>query len=174
MLRIINTIKKKSVRKNWKGSGQEICKYVVLYHSIGLKFLHLVEPFVYFLNFVFCRIFRFSHLSVVSLPCPSPGLKGKIFSLGLHKKLMRAPETPSTGTAKSPGLGQCPSSKFVRRNNICMRAVLDSQYEATTVAAECPIAQLHSQDKLTTPSRENWKIRHEIEILKANEHASYV
>jgi hypothetical protein len=36
------------------------------------------------------------------------------------------------------------------------------------------MAQLHSQGELTTPSRENRKIRHEIEILKTNEHASYV
>jgi hypothetical protein len=57
-----------------------------------------------------------------------------------------------------------------------MRAVVDSQcsqYRDTTVAAESLIAQLYSQGKLTTPSRENRKIRHEIEILKANEHASY-
>jgi hypothetical protein len=50
---------------------------------------------------------------------------------------------------------------------------VDSQYGATTVAAESLIAQLLSQGKLTTPSRENLKIRHEIENLKANEHASY-
>jgi hypothetical protein len=38
---------------------------------------------------------------------------------------------------------------------------------ATTVAEESLIAQLHSQGKLTTPRRENRKIGHEIEILKA-------
>jgi hypothetical protein len=57
-----------------------------------------------------------------------------------------------------------------RQNNICMRAVVDSQYGATAVAVESLITQLHSQGKLTSPSRENRKIRHEIE----NEHASYV
>jgi hypothetical protein len=53
-----------------------------------------------------------------------------------------------------------------------MTAVVDSQYGATTVAAESLIAQLHTQGKLTTPRRENRKIQHEIEILKANKHAS--
>jgi hypothetical protein len=55
-----------------------------------------------------------------------------------------------------------------------MRAVVDSQYGATTVAAESLVANLHSQLSSTTPSRENRKIRNEIEVLKANEHASYV
>jgi hypothetical protein len=55
-----------------------------------------------------------------------------------------------------------------------MRAVVDSQYGATTVAAESLIAQLHSQGKLTKPSRENQEIQHQIKILKANKHASYV
>jgi hypothetical protein len=55
-----------------------------------------------------------------------------------------------------------------------MSAVMGSQYRATTVAAERIIAQLHSQGKLTTPRCENLKIRHEIEILKANVPASYV
>jgi hypothetical protein len=50
-----------------------------------------------------------------------------------------------------------------------MSAVVGSQYGATTGAAESLIAQLHSQGKLTTPSRENRKIRHENEIFKANE-----
>jgi hypothetical protein len=53
------------------------------------------------------------------------------------------------------------------KKNICMSAALCSQYGATTVAAESLIAQLHSQGKLTTPRRENRKIRHEIEIVKA-------
>jgi hypothetical protein len=106
----------------------------------------------------------------VSLPCPSLGLKGNIFSIFLHE---------SSGNfkylaAKSPRLGQCPSSKFFVQNNICMRAVVDSQYGATTVAAESLIAQLHSQGKLTKPSLENQEIQHQIEILKANKHASYV
>jgi hypothetical protein len=48
------------------------------------------------------------------------------------------------------------------------------QYGATTLAAESVIAQLDSQGKLTTPRRENRKIRHENEISKANEQALYV
>jgi hypothetical protein len=43
-----------------------------------------------------------------------------------------------------------------------------------TEAAESLIAQLHSHNKLTTPRRENLKIRHENESLKANEPAPYV
>jgi hypothetical protein len=49
-----------------------------------------------------------------------------------------------------------------------------SQYGATKEAAEILIAQLHSQGKLTMPRRKNKKIRREIEILKANEHAPHV
>jgi hypothetical protein len=82
---------------------------------------------------------------------------------------MRAPESSKYGAAKSPGLGQCPSSKYFRQNNICLSAVMGSQYGATTGAAGSPISQLHSQGKLTTPRRENRKIRHENKILKANE-----
>jgi hypothetical protein len=55
-----------------------------------------------------------------------------------------------------------------------MSAIVGSQYGTTTVAAESLIAQLHSQGKLTTPRRENLKIRHEIEMFKANEPAPYV
>jgi hypothetical protein len=55
-----------------------------------------------------------------------------------------------------------------------MSAVVGSQYGATTVTALSLIAQLHSQGKLTTLRRENRKIRHEIEMLKANEPAPYV
>jgi hypothetical protein len=54
-----------------------------------------------------------------------------------------------------------------------MSAALGS-HGATTIAAEGLIAQLYSQDKLTTPRRENRKIRHEIEILKAKEPTPYV
>jgi hypothetical protein len=78
---------------------------------------------------------------------------------------MRAPEALSTGF-KEPGLGQCPSSKIFRQNNICMSAVVGSQYGATTGAAENLIAQLHSQGKLTTPRCENRKIPNE--NLKTN------
>jgi hypothetical protein len=57
-----------------------------------------------------------------------------------------------------------------------MSAVVGSQYGAgaTTAAAESLISQLHSQGNLTKPRRENGKIRHEIEMLKANEPAPYV
>jgi hypothetical protein len=55
-----------------------------------------------------------------------------------------------------------------------MRALADSQYGATTVAAECLIAQVPWKGKLTTPSPENRKNLHEIEIFKTNEYASYV
>jgi transposase-like protein len=40
---------------------------------------------------------------------------------------------------------------------------------ATAGAAESVRAQLPSQSKLTTPRRENRKIRHENELLKAKE-----
>jgi hypothetical protein len=50
-----------------------------------------------------------------------------------------------------------------------MCAVVGSQYGATTGAAKGLIAKLHSHGKLTTERRENRKIRHENEILKANE-----
>jgi hypothetical protein len=55
-----------------------------------------------------------------------------------------------------------------------MSAVVGSQYGAKTVAAESLIAKLDSQGKLTTPRRENRKLRYENEILKANKHASYL
>jgi hypothetical protein len=41
-------------------------------------------------------------------------------------------------------------------------------------AAESLIAQLFSQDKLTTPRRQNLKISHENEMLNENEPAPYV
>jgi hypothetical protein len=83
---------------------------------------------------------------------------------------MRAPETRKYGAAKSPGLGQFPSSKIFLQNNICMCAVVVSQYGAMTEAAES-LAQLYSQTQsyLTTPGRKNLKILHKNKILKANE-----
>jgi hypothetical protein len=72
---------------------------------------------------------------------------------------------------KSPGVGECPASKFFCQNNICMKAAVDSQYGAMMVAADRLGAQLHSQCKLTTPRNENRKIRHENELLKAKEPA---
>jgi hypothetical protein len=58
-------------------------------------------------------------------------------------------------------MGECPSSKFSRQNNICMSAVVGSQYGATTGAVESLIAQLYSQGKLTTPRQKNRKIGNE-------------
>jgi hypothetical protein len=43
-----------------------------------------------------------------------------------------------------------------------------------TEAAESIIAQLYSQGKLTMRKRESQQIRHEKEMLKANELAPYV
>jgi hypothetical protein len=45
---------------------------------------------------------------------------------------------------KSCGLGVWAASMLFRQNNICMGAVLGSQYGAMAVAAEILIAQLHS------------------------------
>jgi hypothetical protein len=117
-----------------------------------------------------CCIFRFSRLGVVSLPCEWSwhvrDWKAKYFSIGLRWKLNRSPETLKQGVAKSPGLGQFPSSKTFRQNNICMSPLVWSQYGAMTEAAESLIAQLYSHYKLTTQRRENKKIRHENKILK--------
>jgi hypothetical protein len=44
-----------------------------------------------------------------------------------------------------------------------------AKYGATIGAAESLIAKLHSQGKLTKQRRENRKILHENQILKANE-----
>jgi hypothetical protein len=63
-----------------------------------LKFLHLMEPFVYFLNFVF--VLNFSIFP--SYPVSVRGSMARFFLLVLHRKLMRAPETPSTGLQKAP------------------------------------------------------------------------
>jgi hypothetical protein len=68
-------------------------------------------------------------------------------------------------------VGHFPAYKFFLQTSICMTSVLGSQYGATTEAAESLIAHLDSQDKLTTPRREN---RKKNEILKANEHALHV
>jgi hypothetical protein len=70
-----------------------------------------------------------------------------------------------SGAEKSLGLGLFLSSTFFCQNSNCKNAV---------IAALSLIAQLHSQGKLTTPRRENRKIGHEIEMLKANEPVPYV
>jgi hypothetical protein len=70
---------------------------------------------------------------------------------------------------KSHGLGVSSAEMLFHHNNICMGAALSSHYGATAGAAESVRAQLHSQSKLTTPRRKNWKIPHENELLKAKE-----
>jgi hypothetical protein len=58
---------------------------------------------------------------------------------------MRAPEILDTELQR---LGQFPTSKIFRQNNICMSAVVGSQYGALKEAAESLIVQLYSQGKL--------------------------
>jgi hypothetical protein len=53
--------------------------------------------------------------------------------------------------------------------NFPPKQYLHERRSGLSVAAESLIAQLHSQGKLITPGRENRKIWHENEILKANE-----
>jgi uncharacterized protein with FMN-binding domain len=50
-----------------------------------------------------------------------------------------------------------------------MSAVVGAKFGATTGAAESLKAKLHLQGKLTKQRRENLKILHENEMLKANE-----
>jgi hypothetical protein len=88
---------------------------------------------------------------------------------------MRAPETPSTGLQRAPDWDSVHLQKFPAKTTFAWEPLWTPSIRgATKVAAESLKAQLHSQGKLTMPSRENRKIGHEIEILKANEHASYV
>jgi hypothetical protein len=112
----------------------------------------------------------------VSLPCdwscdllPLRGSKARYFSIGFTKEINESSEYSKSGAAKSPGLGLFPSSKIFLKNNIYMSALVTPSAGLYTVAAESLKIQLHSQGKLTTPRRENRKIRHEIEISKANE-----
>jgi hypothetical protein len=74
-----------------------------LYNSIDLKFLHLIGPFFCLKISFSCRIFRFSHLSVMSLPCPiqSGTQRQDIFLLVLHRKLIRAPDILSPGLKRA-------------------------------------------------------------------------
>jgi hypothetical protein len=44
-------------RERKKMKSHEVCTNLFLYQSIDLKFLHLIEVFVYFLNFVFVSNF---------------------------------------------------------------------------------------------------------------------
>jgi excinuclease UvrABC helicase subunit UvrB len=138
----------------WEGGGctnylvQFFCARNHWYHSIDIKILHLMEPFVCFFKFRF-RVeffdFRISAYSIVSLPTQSQSGSGTLFIF----------------------------KHFPPKQHLHARRS-GSQFRATTVAAESQIAQLHSQSKLTTQTRENRKIRHEIEVLKANGHAPHV
>jgi hypothetical protein len=84
--------------------------------------------------------------------------------LVLHRKLIRALDSSKKSRyrrgCRSPGLGQCSSSKIFHQNYISM-----SPGGATIEAAENLKAQLYSQSKIATPRRENRKILNEIEIL---------
>jgi hypothetical protein len=98
----------------------------------------------------------------------SLGLKGKIFfywfylPVPVHWKLMRSPETPSTGMQRVPDW------------NSFHLPLWAPSLELVTENAKSLIVQLYSQDKLTTPRHENREIGHENKILKANEPAPYV
>jgi hypothetical protein len=140
------------------------------YHPKDLKFLHLVEPFVCFLNFVFVWNFSIfaSQRNELTLSQSGAQRQDIIFPLVLNRKLMRASEVLIRGR-KEPRTGTVSIFNIFPKNNICMSAVLGSQYGATARSTESLIAQLHSQRKFTTPRRENRKIRHENAVLKANE-----
>jgi hypothetical protein len=108
----------------------------------------------------------------------SRGLKAKYFSIGFTLEINKSSGNSNYryGAAKSTGLGQFPSSKFFRQNNICMSPVVGSHCGATVcqkLRQVSVIAQLYPHGKLTTPRCENQKIRHENEIFKANEHAPH-
>jgi hypothetical protein len=66
-----------------------------------------MDPFVCFLYFVFVSNFSILHGSVVSLPCPSTGLKGMIFSICFTHEINENSGSFKYGAEKSPGLGQC-------------------------------------------------------------------
>jgi hypothetical protein len=89
-----------------------------------------------------------------------------------HWKLIRAPDRtvlqePRTGTFSV-------FKNFTTKTPLHEPVVGSCVYRpvgATTGAAEILIPPLHSQSRLATSKRDNRKIRHEIEILNANEHA---
>jgi hypothetical protein len=113
-----------------------VSRDVFWYHSIDLKVLRLMEPSVCFLNFVFVSNFSIFVSQRTDLILwldlgfsPSPGLKCKIFFYWFYI-INESSGNSEYGAAKSPELGQCPSSKFFCQNNICMSPVLGSQYGA--------------------------------------------
>jgi hypothetical protein len=67
-----------------------------------------------------CRISRFSHLNVVSLPVPVRGSKARYFSIRFTYKINES--------SVNTGLGVFPSSKFSRQTSICMSVVVGSPY----------------------------------------------
>jgi hypothetical protein len=54
----------------------------------------------------------------VSLPCPMPvrGSKARFFLLVLHRKLVRAPETPSTGLQRAPDFKNFPPKQYLHES----------------------------------------------------------
>jgi hypothetical protein len=83
------------------------------YHSIDLKFLPFRSMFFCFLNFVFVLnvsilVSRGSEWHLV----PVRGPKAKYFSLGFTLVINKSSGNSKYGAAKSPGVGQLPSSKF--------------------------------------------------------------
>jgi hypothetical protein len=133
-----------------------------LCHSIDLKFLHLMEPFVCFLNFVFVSNFSiFASRRSELTQSQSGDQRQDIFHwffIGNYWELrkLRGGKEPRTGTVSIFKIIPPKQHLHERRSG-------PLQYGATTGD------QLHSQGKLTTPGRENRKIRHENKILKANE-----
>jgi hypothetical protein len=116
-----------------------------------------MEPFVCFLNFVYVANFSILESQRSELTLSQSGAQRQDifhwFNIGNNE----SSGSSKYGAAKSPGLGQCPSSKIFRQNNICLSAVVGSQSGATTRAAESLIAHLQSQGELTTPRREKSK-----------------
>jgi hypothetical protein len=93
-----------------------------------------------------------------------------VFLLVLLRKLLRASDTLTPGLQGAPDWESFHFQYYSAKTTF---AALGSQYGDTTVVAESLIAQFHSHGKLT-PRHENRKIRHEIEILKAEEPTPYV
>jgi hypothetical protein len=86
---------------------------------------------------------------------------------------MRALETLSTGLQRAPDWTVSIFKIFLPKQHLheSRSGLLVRGYNSSCRKSQ---AQLDSQGKLTTPRRENRKIQHENEILKTNEHASYV
>jgi hypothetical protein len=116
--------------------------------------------------------FLFSRIGAVSLLCDlfwhlfPGGSKQDIFQLDLHRKLIRAPDS-RTGLQELLGLGQFPILKVVlpKQHLHEPRGIPERDYNRSCGKSNSP-APLTA-----TPKRENRKIQHEKEILKANKHA---